>query len=536
MYPLVGPSLLVHLLYGSGMPSLSDVFPLSGVPTITFVEPVEYARLKVALEARGRGIVIEGPSGIGKTTAVRRAIQELGISTAVTELSARRKADIGIIERLPSGSDSGIIVIDDFHRLPDHISADIADYMKTLADESIETTKLVVLGINKAGESLISFGRDVAARVEVIRFQREPDDHLMEVVRLGEQALNIQIPISAEIVAAANGSFNLVQFLCHDACLASNVIKTVESDRRTLEVSFELVNGRIMDRFEAEFGRAAHAFARGTKLKREGRAPYLHLLKWLGEADEWSIDVDRALIAHPELRGSIGQVVKKGYLSDLISDPAKQLNDLLHYEPTTKILSVEDPKFYYFVRNLAWSKLAIQVGYLNLNFGQTKDFALSFAGSDRDVAEALYDALAENELETFYDKNEQSRILAENVEEYLGPIYRSEASFVVCLLGPDYPNKIWTKFESDAFKGRFGSNDVIPIWFSNAPVGMFDQSRAVGGLSYDRDKELASQVEYIVGELAKKIADRRILAASAAREDLDSPEDLGTNPEGGSVV
>ncbi|WXF91337.1 hypothetical protein WDV91_00590 [Curtobacterium flaccumfaciens pv. flaccumfaciens] len=104
------------------MSSLSDVFPLSGVPTVTFVEPVEYARLKVALEARGRGIVIEGPSGIGKTTAVRRAIEELGITQDVTELSARKKADIEVIEGLADLPNAGIVVVDDFHRLPTDIS------------------------------------------------------------------------------------------------------------------------------------------------------------------------------------------------------------------------------------------------------------------------------------------------------------------------------------------------------------------------------------------------------------------------------
>ncbi|PPB49369.1 ATPase [Arthrobacter pityocampae] len=504
------------------MPSLSDVFPLSGVPTITFVEPVEYARLKVALEAKGRGIVIEGPSGIGKTTAVRRAIEELGIKQSVTELSARKLGDVEVIESLPDFPDAGVVVVDDFHRLPSRVSQKVADYLKTLADESVETTKLVILGINKAGESLISFGRDVAARMEVIRFQREPDDHLREVVRLGEESLNMSIPISDEIIAAANGSFNLVQFLCHDACLAKGITKTVAGPKATLDISFELVNGRIMDRFEAEFGRAAIAFAKGTKLKREGRAPYLHLLKWLGEADEWSIDVDRVLALHSELRGSIGQVVKKGYLTDLINDPTKQLSDLLHYEPTTKVVSVEDPKFYYFIRNLAWSKLAIQVGYLNISFGQTKDFALSFAGADRDVAEALFDALTENELEVFYDKNEQSRILAENVEEYLGPIYRTEASFVVCLLGPEYPNKVWTKFESDAFKARFGTNDVIPVWFADASPGMFDESRKVGGLTFDRANDFQEQIASIVEELCKKIADRRLSAAHVARDDLDA--------------
>ena len=48
------------------------------------------------------------------------------------------------------------------------------------------------------------------------------------------------------------------------------------------------------------------------------------------------------------------------------------------------------------------------------------DYALSFAGSDRDIAEALFRELQEREFEIFYDKNEQHRILAEDVEEYLG--------------------------------------------------------------------------------------------------------------------
>ncbi len=38
--------------------------------THTFVEPVEYRDLLLNLRTPGRGLVIEGPSGIGKTTAV----------------------------------------------------------------------------------------------------------------------------------------------------------------------------------------------------------------------------------------------------------------------------------------------------------------------------------------------------------------------------------------------------------------------------------------------------------------------------------
>jgi hypothetical protein len=45
-------------------PMLEDVFKRSGLPTFTLVQPAEYEHLKVALRTPGRGVVVEGPSGI----------------------------------------------------------------------------------------------------------------------------------------------------------------------------------------------------------------------------------------------------------------------------------------------------------------------------------------------------------------------------------------------------------------------------------------------------------------------------------------
>ena len=38
-----------------------------------------------------------------------------------------------------------------------------------------------------------------------------------------------------------------------------------------------------------QFKEVAVTFARGSKIRREGRAPYLHILRWLSEAEEWSL-------------------------------------------------------------------------------------------------------------------------------------------------------------------------------------------------------------------------------------------------------
>src|SRR5436190_4079811 len=107
-------------------PLLEEVFKTSGVPTHTFVAPSEFPRLIVALRSAGRGVVIEGPSGIGKTTAVTRALEELNRHTGVLRLSARNAEDRGRIAELILQKGFGTAVIDDFHRLDRHTRESLA--------------------------------------------------------------------------------------------------------------------------------------------------------------------------------------------------------------------------------------------------------------------------------------------------------------------------------------------------------------------------------------------------------------------------
>jgi len=156
------------------MNKLEEVFKISGIPTFTFVRPLEYAELVVALRTPGRGVVIEGPSGIGKTTAVTRALDELGLAGQVTRLSARIRADVEVVSELASLRPFGTVLIDDFHRLPREHKAEIADLAKVLADEESRDSKLILIGINKAGESLIRFAHDLNNRLDILSFERIP--------------------------------------------------------------------------------------------------------------------------------------------------------------------------------------------------------------------------------------------------------------------------------------------------------------------------------------------------------------------------
>jgi hypothetical protein len=496
-------------------PMLEEVFKLSGIPSYTFVPPIEYDKLLVALRSPGRGVVIEGPSGIGKTTAVTRALVELELEGKAVKLSARKSEDRQMIAELPKMGDVGIVIVDDFHRLDDDIRREVADYLKTLADEEEHDSKLVVVGINRAGESLIRFARDLVNRIDTIRFEANPEERVEKMIALGEEALNLSLGIRDEIVESSSGSFYIAQMLCQETCVAAGITEAAEEPVAT-KVSHEVLLSRVMDRLGASFLPVAIRFASGTKLRREGRAPYLHILRWLSEANEWSIDLEREAAVHPTLKASVSQVVDKGYLEGVLTT-FPDVGEVLHFDPDTTVLGAEDPQFVFYIRNIPWKKFAERVGYLNVDFESRYDYALSFAGSNRNLAELIAEALKDRELAPFYDKDEEHRILAENIEDYLGPIYRSEATYVVALLGREYPTRIWTKFESDAFKRRFGDGSVIPIWFSDVPPSAFGEDREVGGISFDVNADLNAEASRIAGLLAAKMRDR--FAEAQAEED-----------------
>ncbi|WP_111639296.1 TIR domain-containing protein [Marinomonas shanghaiensis] len=468
---------------------LEEVFKLSGVPDHTFVEPEEYDRLYIALRTPGRGVVIEGPSGIGKTTSVLKALNSLNLGEGVRVLSARRRNDISSIRDLLNKDAFGTVVIDDFHKLDDTLKKEFSDLLKILADEGSDESKLILVGINKTGNSLINYASDLRNRIDIIRFESNSDTKIQELLEKGEKALNVEIAIKSSIVQDSHGSFHLAQMLAHHACLKSKLFD--EGEFRKTTVSFEAVKQIILDDLVYSFYAITINFCKGQRVKKGSRAPYLHVLYWLAESDNMSINITSHLIDHPNHKNSVGQITLKGHLKEHYHSNDEYSN-VIYYNDETTELSVEDPKYFYYIKNLPWSAVARKIGFYGVDFKSKYDFALSFAGAQRCLAERLYSILADNEISVFYDNNEQSRILSADVEEYLAPIYRSESRFVVPFLSKEYPTRVWCKFEADHFKQRFGENSVIPLWMSDNPPGMFDESNGKGGFMVNYESEDAA--------------------------------------------
>ena len=138
------------------------------------------------------------------------------------------------------------------------------------------------------------------------------------------------------------------------------------------------------------------------------------------------------------------------------------------------------------------------------------DFALSFAGEVRSiVAELAILLFEEHECSVFYDFNEQHKIIGEDLTDYFEPIYKSDAEFIIVFLDRNYPRKLWTNFESDKFKERFGEHAVIPIIFKGCEPTQFDKLANIGYLSFDPEKEQSEQIKSIADIIVKKLDEKR---------------------------
>ncbi len=482
---------------------VENVFKTAGFPDVTYVQPNEYLSLVVAIRTKGKCVVVEGPSGIGKTTAILKVLQDLKSEQKHAILSARKKADMDSIIRLAKGEFEGMVIIDDFHRLEPPLREEISNVMKYMADDPDETRKIVVIGINSVGNSLVHFSPDLNNRISTIKFETNTDDKVKELIRKGENALNISFDNVNQIVEHSMGSFHIAQLMCQKACIQQEVICTLDK-HRTIHFSYPTIQGEMAEEFSRSFFEIAREFATGNRLRREGRAPYLHILKWLSESDTWSINLTNEMQKHPRQKAGVIQVVEKGFLEDFLTRHEK-VSDLIHYDSVSRILSVEDPKLMFFLKTINWNNFARGIGFIQLVEEPKYDYALSFAGHERNIAEAIFYRLQTAEIAVFYDENEQADILSQNVEEYLYPIYNSDASFVVALLSKDYPSRIWTKFESKAFKDRFGQNAVIPVWFDDVDESAFDISKDYGGILFHTSANFDEEIERIVNLLIQKI-------------------------------
>ena len=82
------------------------------------------------------------------------------------------------------------------------------------------------------------------------------------------------------------------------------------------------------------------------------------------------------------------------------------------------------------------------------------DVALSFAGENRQHAEALAELLKEKGYKVFYDVYEQDKLWGKDLYTHLSAIYKDKARYCIMFLSEYYACKPWTNHERESAQAR----------------------------------------------------------------------------------
>jgi hypothetical protein len=129
------------------------------------------------------------------------------------------------------------------------------------------------------------------------------------------------------------------------------------------------------------------------------------------------------------------------------------------------------------------------------------DVAISFAGEDREIAEAIAYKLKANGVKVFYDKFEEANLWGEDLYEHLHEVYSKKARFCVMLLSGHYARKAWTNQERKSAQERaFKESEtyILPVKLDDTSIPGIRET--VGYMSVQN-----KNVDGVVGALMTKL-------------------------------
>jgi hypothetical protein len=444
---------------------IEEVFRTEGVPEFTFVKPPNFNEILVDIRNPGKPTIIEGQSGTGKTTVAKKIIEQAFPQGEFGYLSARTARDMPTIMGIAEGEVQGKWIIDDFHRLDAGIQENIANLVKVAAEEfdPKQHPKLVLIGINKVGSELIYLVHDIAKRCGIHRISPGDQATISLMIQRGEEKLNITLSNKEAIFSETAGDYWLTQLTCQSICLMEDILQT-QNETQTLSYRQDAVRERIVVRLDNSYRDPVKEFCRGKRF-RPTNDPYYRLLRLIGSQGQSIVDLDELANAHPDVKGSINNIKEHRITVVLESKPV--CDRYFYYNSDTKTFAIEDPAFFYYMQHLDWDKLRLDCGFRDSDKQFNWDFAISFAGENRDLAKSIADLLGILDCTVFYDKYYEANYLGETWSVQFRKIFGNESRYVICLLDKHHAEKIWPTFERECFKPRVAEGAVIPIYLDD---------------------------------------------------------------------
>ncbi|HNN92638.1 MAG TPA: metallophosphoesterase [Pseudomonadota bacterium] len=366
---------------------LRDIFPIrpGQYPLHNLVTLPQLVEIKDHLAGHpGLGLIVEGPSGIGKTTAVRWALDELG-----KELGSKPHQEW--IEGRDPGRQAhlqtlcqdyralrGHLIIDDFHRLPPALKAQVADVIKLLSTAREPQAKVTVIGVNPIARSLLRTSPDLASCYASISLGRQPDTQVSKLIERGESVANLRFQDKAEIIRQADGVLLIAQQLCfHLADLAGQRMSCLEPTALLIPTTTALGVAKLREEFDHVFGELLQHFAaqrcRGAERPRGATLGLLWLLRSSHKEQRDLSEVQRnpsmsdttslsdVAARYPALSEDCAWLGQSNLHARFESEP--RLHELFHYDRDSGRISMEDPKLAFYLAHLSWPALIRDSGH-----------------------------------------------------------------------------------------------------------------------------------------------------------------------------
>jgi len=306
---------------------------------------------KYGAEFKGEGKVpfLASASGSGKLDNENSS--ETETETAKLEIDLFDVNDI--TAALAEVNFAKFIILEDFHYLPIDTQRSFAFALKTFHENS--NLCFIVVGVWREKNRLIYYNGDLTNRVVSIDVDIWSSDHLMEVVKAGEQLLNVKFneETVSELIKHSFDAVALVQEACYRICEREGIAETQETYREigiglnAHELVKEIVNDQA--------GRYA-AFI--TNFSEGFQQTEYEMYKWLAyvvvnsEIEDLERGLRRSEVsAIIKQRHPMGNQLNEGNITQALQNAAslqvqKSIRPIIFdYDQTTRVLNLVDRSF-----------------------------------------------------------------------------------------------------------------------------------------------------------------------------------------------
>jgi hypothetical protein len=480
--------------------NLEEVFVTEGVPLYTFVKPPNYNDILLDIRKAGKPVIIEGQSGTGKTTTVKKILEQLAQNVEITYLSSRKATDVEKIIKIVSAPTTGYYVIDDFHRLSSELQENLANVAKISAEEGFEASlpKLIFIGINQIGSELIQLVPDIAKRFGIHKIDAGGSQEINQLIEIGCIELNISIINFEEVHNESKGDYWLTQILCQSICAINDV---TETQALTKEIRYDIAKTRekVVGKLEASYHIAVKDFCRGKRF-RKSNDPYFKLLQLIGQQNSSIVDLNKLANQYESVKGSINNIKERRL--DILLESKQSLSRYFYYNSDTKNFAIEDPALFYYIKHLNWDGLRDDCGFNDAERNFEFEIAISFAGENRELARKFSEKLEVFDVSVFFDELYESNLLGKALSKQFTRIFNEGSRFVLCLLDHYHHDKIWPTFERETFRVRIQEEAIIPAYldetkFLGIPEDLYGFNMRNGYTDDDIDNSVIKLVERI---------------------------------------